>query len=433
MIELSPEILRRFDDCIHCGFCLPACPTYGELADENDSPRGRIVLMKALADGRTTLTERVERHLDGCLNCRACEPACPSGVQYGRLIDATREQVAARRPPGGLERLLLGVVAEPRRLRRALTLARLAQTLGLEEFLRSSGLLERLPRRWAALLTMLPPLDPPPEPLARWSEPAGPARARVGLFLGCVNEAVGGAGNRAMRDVLLANGCAVNCPPAQTCCGAIHQHAGRREDARALAAQNIRAFLDVDPPLDAVVTNIAGCGAMLKEYAQLFAPQGQRESQSIHPVAADIQRFATQVRDIHEFLTALPPHPPPVPVPLRVAWHDPCHLAHAQRVRQQPRDLLRMIPSLELVELPGSDRCCGAAGTYNLTQPEMADALAARKLDDIDRAGVDCIVTGNVGCLLQLQRHARLRGRPLTVVHTVDLLARSYGQPPTPE
>jgi glycolate oxidase iron-sulfur subunit len=375
--------------------------------------------MKALADGRTTLTERVERHLDGCLNCRACEPACPSGVQYGRLIDATREQVAAHSAPGGLERLMLSVVAEPRRLRRALTLARLGQTLGLEEFLRNSGLLERLPRRWGALLTMLPPLDPPHEPLPQWSEPAGPLRARVGLFLGCVNEAVCGAGNRAMRNVLLANGCAVYCPPAQNCCGAIHHHAGRHEEARVRAAQNIRAFLDVDPPLDAVVTNIAGCGAMLKEYAHLFALDD--------PHRARVDAFASCVRDIHEFLAALPAHPPHVAVPQRVAWHDPCHLVHAQRVRQQPRDLLRMIPSLELVDLPGSDRCCGAAGTYNLMQPEMADALAARKLHDIDRAGVNCVVTGNVGCLMQLLRHARLRNRPLRVVHTVDLLARAYG------
>ena len=420
MSGLDGDIYDRFHTCIHCGLCLPQCPTYTELGDENDSPRGRLVLMKGLADGRVGLSRRVAYHLDACLDCRACETACPSGVQYGQLIEVVRTEVAPPQRRGGLfDWLIYDVLPYPHRLRQAVRLGRLAQTLGLDDFLQSSGLINVLPARWSALLTMLPPLGEPPSPVPMWSRPPGPVRARVGLVLGCVGEQVFGATNRRTRDVLLANGCAVYCAPEQTCCGAIHYHGGRAEEARRLARANVEAFLEVDPPLDAVVTNVAGCGAMLKEYDRLFrAPERE---------ARGVERFCGLVRDINEYLISLPLIPPPQRLNLRLTYHDACHLAHAQGIRGEPRQILRSIPGVELIDLPESDRCCGAAGTYNLTQPEMSAVLAERKLSNIERTGVDCVATANAGCALQLMRHARLTGRRLRVVHPVDLLARAYG------
>jgi glycolate oxidase iron-sulfur subunit len=415
-----------FLDCVHCGLCTSSCPTYLELGTEMDSPRGRIYLMRAVTDGRLPADDpEVRRHLDLCLDCRACETACPSGVQYGRLIEPFRTHLAKTQPPlrrpSRLERLaLFGLTPYARRMRWALAPVRLLQRSGLDRLLERGGLLRLLPRALRRMYDLVPPLAPHhglPEVL-----PAeGKRRARVALFLGCAGDAFLPQTNLATARVLQRNGCEVWLPRAQVCCGALHYHAGREEPARAFAAANCAAFADKGAALlagvDAVVVNAAGCGAQLKDYGHLLHGT---------PAEAAGRAFAAKVRDVSEFLAALGPVKPEHPLPLKATYHDACHLCHAQQIRRPPRQLLEMIPGLELVPLPESEVCCGAAGSYNVTEPEMAARLGERKARNILATGARAVFTGNAGCLLQIGRHLR-RARPgLWVAHPVEALWASY-------
>jgi glycolate oxidase iron-sulfur subunit len=414
-----------FLDCVHCGLCTASCPTYAELGDENDSPRGRIYLMRGVTDGRIDVTRQVRRHLELCLDCRACETACPSGVQYGKLIEPFRVamestgQSEAKTADWFHRWILFGLFPYPDRLRWALWPARIAQFFRLDRLAESLGLFNLLPPRLARLATMLPPLKPSPEPLPNVLPAKGRRRARVALFTGCVGDVMFRHAHWATARVLQENGCDVLVPNHQACCGAIHFHAGQSEPARDLADANVEAF---DPNrVDAVLVNVAGCGSMLKDYGHHWRDDRQ-------PARAAL---AEKVKDVSEFLDELGLVPPAGEIRLAATYHDACHLAHAQKVREQPRRLLAQIPGLKLIELPESELCCGAAGTYNLTEPEMADRLARRKLANIRSTGAQVVITANAGCILQIVRAARLAGEKLAVLHPMELLDLSYrGQTP---
>ena len=412
---------ERFLDCVHCGLCTAACPTYVELGDENDSPRGRIYLMRAVTDGRLDLTPDVRRHLELCLDCRACETACPSGVQYGRLIEPFRvamEQMGEadeRKTDDWFHRwVLFRLFPYPERLRKALWPARVAQKLRLDRLASATGLLKLLPIRLRQLVEMLPPPQPDEGPLPEVLPPIGRKRATVGLFTGCVGDVLFRHVNWATARVLQHNGCEVRVPRTQACCGAIHFHAGNDPPARELAQMNMAAFGDAE--LDAVVVNVAGCGSMLKDYGHHW-----HDGRTVERTA-----FAARVRDVTEFLDELGIVPPKHPVKVKATYHDACHLAHAQKIVDAPRRLLAQIPGLDVRPLKESELCCGAAGTYNLTEPEMAGRLSRRKLDNIRQTGASVVVTANAGCILQIAREARRQGEVLQVVHPIELLDQSY-------
>jgi glycolate oxidase iron-sulfur subunit len=409
--------------CVHCGFCLPSCPTYAELGQEPDSPRGRIYLIKALADGRIALSDAVTEHLSLCLGCRACETACPSGVPYGHLIEAGRAELEARRPGSAWRRLVRrvafeGLLPRPALMRGLVTALRLYQRSGLQRLLRASGALRLLPAGLRASDALLPPL-PPGGRGGRLPElvPAhGPRRTRVGFLHGCVQDAVFRADNEATLRCLARQGAEVAIPPAQRCCGALHAHAGEPETARALARETIAAF-DA-PGVEAVVVNAAGCGAHMKAYGHLLRGDPGW--------AARAAAFARRVVDVTEFLARAPLATPIGPLRLRATYHDPCHLAHGQQVRAEPRALLRAVPGLELIELEEAEMCCGSAGIYNLTEPAMAGRLLARKLRHVEATGASTLVTANPGCILQLQAGLAAGGRAVEVLHVVEVLDRAY-------
>jgi glycolate oxidase iron-sulfur subunit len=405
-----------FLDCVHCGLCTSSCPTYVELGTEMDSPRGRIYLMRAVTDGRLRTDDaEVRRHLDLCLDCRACESACPSGVRYGQLIEPFRIHLAKTQAPsvklGALQKLaLFGLTPYARRMRWALAPLRLMQRLGLDRFVESSGLLRLLPRSLRQMQEMVPQLGPHhrlPEVL-----PAeGKRRARVALFLGCAGDAFLPQTALATARVLQRNGCEVCVPRAQVCCGALHYHSAQEEPARAFARANCEVFKAQD--VDAVVVNAAGCGAMLKDYGHLLHDDVGRA-------------LAARVKDVSEFLVDLGPVKPEHPLPIKATYHDACHLCHAQQIRRPPRQLLEMIPGLQLVPLNETEICCGAAGSYNITEPEMADRLGERKAKNVLDTGARALFTGNVGCLLQIGKHLRRHRPGLWVAHPIDALWASY-------
>lgn len=398
----------KFLDCVHCGLCLQACPTYVELGTEMDSPRGRIYLMKGLEEGTLPMTADVARHLDLCLGCRACETACPSGVHYGELIESARSFVEEQyqRPLRDRvrRRMVTLLFPHPQLLRALLLPLRLIELVGVLAVL----------RRVNALAAMLPRLgrwDPLPSDVpARGTE-----RQRVGLLAGCVAQVLFAETNRATVRVLTRNGCSVTAPTRQTCCGALYLHAGARQQALDCARRNIDSF---PSDLSAILTNAAGCGAMLKEYGELLADDPA--------YAARARAFSAKVRDITEFLAMLPLTPPRGKLHMRVTYHDACHLAHGQGVRDAPRRLLQQIPGLELVELAESDTCCGSAGSYNITEPEMARRLGDRKAANICATGSTCIAAANPGCVMQIQASLQRAGVAATVLHPVELLDRAY-------
>jgi glycolate oxidase iron-sulfur subunit len=420
----------RFLDCVHCGLCTSACPTYLETGNENDSPRGRIYLMRAVTDGRLQLNDGVKRHLDLCLDCRSCETACPSGVQYGRLIEPFRvdmrraeegrtssSQTRAAGRQSWLERTLLyRLFPYPGRMKAALAPARWLQRTGLDHLIDKSGLPTLLPGFVRRMYDQLPRLQPLGPPLPELLPAIGPRRARVGLFTGCVAQAMFPQTNWATARVLQANGCDVVIPRNQCCCGAIHYHSGAAGPALELATRNAAAFDAAS--LDALIINVAGCGSMLKDYGHIAEEAGTG------PEA--LAGFASKVRDVSEFLAELGPIPPRGEVRARAVYHDACHLVHAQRVREQPRTLLSLVPGLELVPLAESEVCCGAAGSYNLTEPEMSERLSQRKLSNILACEPQLVITGNAGCSLQIQAALRRAGLPIQVLHPMDLLDLSY-------
>ncbi len=414
--------------CIHCGLCTSSCPTYLETGNENDSPRGRIHLMRGVEEGRIELTPKVRGHLDLCLDCRSCETACPSGVQYGQLIEtfriSDREQQleSGRNPDTWFEKLILHELFPNReRLERVLWPAWLMQKLRLDRVIEKLRLLRILPTPLQRMHRMLPRLrkDQPRLPQVNFPH-QGVRKARVGLFLGCVSDAMFRHVHWATVRVLQQAGCEVVVPVGQQCCGAIEFHSGQRASAQQRARINIQSF--GQERLDAILVNVAGCGAMLKEYAHL-APANETDPE----FSQQLQQFAGQVQDIHEFLAKLPLesfHP----LPLKVVYQDACHLRHAQQIEKPPRDLLKQIPQLELLDIPEANICCGAAGSYNLQQPEMSDRLGERKIANILSRNPDVIATANAGCALQLQALLKQRGCSIPVVHPVELLDASQRQ-----
>jgi glycolate oxidase iron-sulfur subunit len=412
------------NQCVHCGLCLAYCPTFSELGTEMDSPRGRILLVKSLAEGRIGLSDSTVRHLSLCLDCRACETVCHAGVPYGRLIEAAKAEIEHQRPGGSLRRafrwlnfgLLLG---RPGLLALAASGLRLYQVTGLQRLVRASGILRRLPGTLSVWEALLPPLPARADraPLPALTPGAVPRRGRVALLTGCVQSVVFAAHNRATARVLARNGWDVVAPPDQGCCGALNAHGGDHARALEMARRTIETFEHED--VEAIVVNTSGCGAHMKAYGTLLAGD---------PAWAECaRRFSARVRDISEFLATAPLRGPLRPVPLTVTYHDPCHVVHGQKIRTAPRALLAQIPGLRLIDLPESDWCCGSAGIYNLTEPEMAGRLLRRKIRHVLGTGAATVVTANPGCILQIQQGLREAGSPIEVLHLVEILDRAYG------
>ena len=406
------------DRCIHCGLCLNACPTYRELGLEADSPRGRIYQMAGVASGAAPMGAAYLEHLGLCLACRACETACPSGVPYGRLIEAARVQIETtvrrRWYARALRQLVFGCLFDsPALLRAAGTLLWLYQATGVRRLVELSGL-------FRGIVPLAPSAERPFffQHIGHAYPQEGPRRYRVALLAGCIANVCFARLNEATVRVLQRNGCEVDIPAGQTCCGALHLHIGMREKARRLARRNIDAFLAGG--YDAVITNAAGCGAALKEYGELLADD---------PLyAAPAQSFSKLVKDASEFLAAIGIEAPPGRLPLTVTYQDSCHLAHAQRIRAAPRKLLAAIPGLTFREMPQADLCCGSAGVYNVAHQEMAGAILRKKMEAVASTGADVIATANPGCILQLRAGARLYGRNQRVAHVIELLDEAYGQ-----
>lgn len=426
VVSTKPEIdYELVLDCVHCGLCTSACPTYVETGLEADSPRGRIYLMRSVIDGRLPLDDIVKRHLDLCLNCRACESACPSGVQYGKLIEPFRLHMVktgvSTSPLPWLQRQALELIFPSRhRTRWALAPARWMQYLGLDRLLERIGLMSLLPASVRQMQAMLPKLQPHYGRLPEVLPAEGEKRARVALFLGCVADAMYPQTNLATAKVLQKNGCEVWIPRSQGCCGALHYHDGQEGPAIRHAEANLEAFgitTGKAKLFDAIITNVAGCGAMLKDYGHL-----------LH--SAEGSEFAAKVQDISEFLMQLGPIKPTHPLELKATYHDACHLCHAQQIRKPPRQLLEMIPGLELVPLGETEICCGAAGSYNLSQPEMAERLGQRKASNIRDTRAEIVFTGNAGCMLQIARHLKTEIPKVRVLHPVDALWASYSGEP---
>ena len=414
-------------DCVHCGFCLPACPTYLLWSKETDSPRGRIHLMRLGLEGAAELSDGFVRHIDTCLGCMACVTACPSGVQYEKLIEATRQQVERRVPRAWgdrlFRRLIFSLFPYPGRLRLAALGLWAYQRSGLQRLVRASGLLARLPARLCAMEGVAPAVSlravwdagPPNLPAA------GAPRRRAGLLLGCVQRVFFAGVNDATARTLAAEGCDVVVPAGQGCCGALMLHAGLERDAAAMARKLIDAFESAG--VDTIVVNAAGCGSTLKEYGHLLRDDPE--------YAARAAAFAGKCRDISEVLADLPPRAPRHPVPLRVAYHDACHLQHAQGVTAQPRQVLDAIPELEVSEIPEPGVCCGSAGIYNLVEPEAARALGERKARNVAATGADAVASANPGCLLQMRSSLAGAGQALPMYHLVELVDASIrGTPP---
>ncbi len=417
---------EKYLDCVHCGLCTAACPTYLETGDENKSPRGRIYLMRAVTDGRLELTSEVRENLELCLDCRACETACPSGVQYGRLIEPFRMDVeqsdaaAGGKPSWFQKRILHGLLPDRKKTRRALIPARIMQTLRLDRVIESVGLVRLLPEKLQRMFKQLPRLEPRSPELPERLPAIGPKRATVGLFLGCVADAMFRQTHWATARVLQQNGCEVVIPRNQACCGAMHYHSGADRPALQLALQNAAAFDEAE--VDAVVVNVAGCGAMLKDYPEIAHEIAPNDT----AIADPLGKLTDKIKDISEFLSELGPIAPTGEIKLRATYHDACHLCHAQQIREQPRELLKLIPGLELIPLPESEICCGAAGSYNLTEPEMSDRLAKRKYGNIMLTDPQAVITANAGCSLQIQAEMRQQRQRIPVFHPIDLLDMSY-------
>ena len=413
-----PPEPQLIDQCVHCGFCLPSCPTYRLWGQEMDSPRGRIYLMKMANDGAMEITPNWVEHFDTCLGCLSCVTACPSGVEYGKLIEATRAQIERvhRRSLGDrlYRRLLFSLFPHPERLRLLRPLLAIYQRLGLQTLARRSGLLQRLPMRLRTLEALAPPIKRS-EPVAEVTLAQGSKRARVGLVLGCVQREFLSEVNAATVRVLSSEGCEVVAPPTQPCCGALLVHAGEEGSAVVLARRMIEAFEAAD--VEVIISNAGGCGSHVKEYGHLLRDD---------PAYAERARqFSARCRDVAEWLVELGPRAVRHSLPLRVAYHDSCHLQHAQRVVIQPRSLLASIPDLEMEEIPEGAICCGSAGIYNLVQPDTADQLAERKAALIVPLQPDLVATGNPGCVLQIRAALARGGHRTPVLHTVQLLDAS--------
>lgn len=418
---IRSEAPQQFDldKCVHCGLCLNACPTYRELGLEMDSPRGRVYQMVQVAAGNAEISESYVRHIDLCLACRGCESACPSGVQYGRLVEAARAEIESVVERPWLARAVRGLVFGkllPSRtnIRIAAGLLRFYQRAGLQSIVRATGLLKALGLAEAEALA--PDVESPSfyDCYGRVFPAKGPRRYRVALLGGCIANVFFARLNEATLRVLVKNGCEVTVPAEQTCCGALHVHSGLPGQARELARKNIDAL--VDGGYDAIITNAAGCGSTLKEYHELF--KGDERA----------NRFSSLVRDITEFLDGIGLNTADLkPLPHTFTYQDSCHLAHGQKIRTSPRRLLKAVPGITLREMPLADLCCGSAGIYNVVQAEMSMALLEKKMANVNLTGAEVIATANPGCMLQLRAGVKLHGCGQRVAHVVEILDESYG------
>jgi glycolate oxidase iron-sulfur subunit len=409
------------DRCVHCGLCLNACPTYRVLGVEMDSPRGRIYQMAQVAAGAPIGPSYIE-HIELCLACRGCESACPSGVQYGRLVEAARAEIEGAtvrsRPARWMRGFVFGRLLPSPALMTVLgTLLYLYQSSGLQKLVRTLGFLKLLDR-----LGDVERLTPPAEPpfffgkIGKTFPAEGQRRYRVALMAGCIANVCFARLNEATVRVLQKNGCEVVVPGGQGCCGALHVHAGLRDEARGLARRNIDAL--VDGGYDAILTNAAGCGSTLKEYGELL----ERDPE----YAARAREFSRRMQDVTEFLASIELNRAMKPLPVTVTYQDSCHLAHGQRIRTAPRSLLEAVPGLTFREMPLSDLCCGSAGIYNVVENAMSMQILERKMEDVNRTGADVIATANPGCILQLRAGVSLHGQGQRVVHVIELLDEAY-------
>jgi glycolate oxidase iron-sulfur subunit len=432
LTQLEPARPSNFDphhppdkdllsDCVHCGFCLPACPTYVLWGDEMDSPRGRIYMMNKSAKGEAPLDQRFRLHMDNCLGCMACMTACPSGVQYNKLIEDTRAQVERNipRPTSDtlFRKLLFATFPYANRLRLLALPMLVYQRAGIQKLVRRSGLLRFIPERFRAMESLLPRVPTNLfRSLPRHVQPLSKPRLRVGMLTGCVQQVFFQHVNEATVRVLTAEGCEIVIPPAQACCGALMVHSGLEEQASHFARQMIAAFEAAG--VDAIVINAAGCGSTMKEYGHLL-----RDDPAW---AARAAAFSAKCKDISEILTSLPTQTPRHPLPMRVAYHDACHLRHAQAIYDQPRELLATIPGLEVAEIEEANLCCGSAGVYNLLHAETANQLGDRKVENLLATHAEAVVSANPGCLLQLMNGLRRRGLDaMPAFHMVELLDAS--------
>jgi glycolate oxidase iron-sulfur subunit len=417
-----PPDKALIDECVHCGFCLPTCPTYVLFGEEMDSPRGRIYLMNKGLD-EEPMNDEMVRHWDLCLGCMACVTACPSGVQYDKLIESTRQQVERRYERRADDRAFREMIFQffpyPNRLRAVAAPMRLYQRFGIGDKLRRAGVMQRIPARMRAMEALLPDL-PKEEKIPDLTGPVGEKRRRVGVLTGCVQRVFFSPVNAATVRVLAAEGCEV-VAPRQGCCGALSTHAGREEESLDFARKTIDTFEDLN--LDNVVVNAAGCGSTMKEYDYLLRDDPE--------YAERAKAFSAKVRDVSEFLQELGPVAERNPLPVTAAYHDACHLAHAQGVRKQPRQTLKQIPGMNVKEIREAEICCGSAGIYNMVEPEPAAELGERKANNILKTGAQIIVTSNPGCMLQIQSSLKKMGHGgLPMVHPVEVLDASLrGEP----
>jgi glycolate oxidase iron-sulfur subunit len=421
-----PPDTALIDDCVHCGFCLPACPTYVLWGEEMDSPRGRIYMMKKSAQGEAPLDQRFRLHMDNCLGCMACMTACPSGVQYDKLIEDTRAQVERNIPRPIADtlfrKLLFATFPYANRLRLLALPMLLYQRTGLQNLVRATGVLRLLPKRMAAMESLLPRVPTNvfqrlPTRIAATSQP----RRRVGMLSGCVQQVFFQHVNEATARVLAAEGCDVVIPHAQPCCGALMVHSGLEDQATHLARQMIAIFESAN--VDTIVINAAGCGSTMKEYGHILRDD---------PVwGARAAAFSAKCKDISEILCDMPAQATRHPLPMRVAYHDACHLRHAQAIYEQPRRLLSTIPGLEVVEVEEANLCCGSAGVYNLLNPGPAAQLGNRKVEKLLATKAEAVISANPGCLLQLMSGLRRRGlQTIPTFHMVELLDASIRNTP---
>jgi glycolate oxidase iron-sulfur subunit len=429
---MASTTLRTIDysvlqQCMHCGMCLPTCPTYDTTKHERNSPRGRIALMRAVADGGLEITQAFAEEMSYCLGCLACQTACPAGVNYAELFETARSDIEVNGAQPGVMRKFWRAVTlgflfmHPRALRAMGRILRFYQRSGLEGLVRRLGLLGLLPADLRRLEPQTPPVG------AEWSnaliaaheQPRASARYRVALLTGCIQDLVFADVNRDTADVLLANGCAVDTPPVQPCCGSLHAHNGDLDRARTLA----RHMIDLCPPdrYDAIISNAGGCGSHLRRYGPLLHDDPAYRARA--------EAWDTRLRDIHEWLADIDcraPHVAPFDAPVTVTYHESCHLVHGQSISRQPRAMLRLLAGVSLVELPESSWCCGSAGVYAITQPEQAELLLARKTAHVLETGAQWLATANPGCHLQIARGLTAARAAVQVVHPVSLLARAY-------
>ncbi|MGC1396074.1 MAG: heterodisulfide reductase-related iron-sulfur binding cluster, partial [Coleofasciculaceae cyanobacterium] len=416
-----PPEQKLIDSCVHCGFCLSTCPSYRVIGKEMDSPRGRIYLMDAINNGEAELNEATAQHFDSCLGCLACVTTCPSGVQYDKLIAATRPQVERNYPRNLSDRLIRAIIFNlfpyPQRLRPLLAPLYVYQKLGVQKVVRSTGLLKKVFPRLAAMDSILPQLS-----LAAFSDslpdiiPAkGEKRYRVGVILGCVQRLFFSPVNEATVRVLTANGCEVVIPKTQGCCAALPEHQGQTEQAHTMARRMIDSFENTK--VDAIIINAAGCGHTLKEYGHILQDDPE--------YAEKAKVFAAKVKDAQEFLAEVGLTAPLSPLTddeLKIVYQDACHLLHGQKISVQPRQLLQQIPNIKLKEPIDAALCCGSAGVYNMLQPEVSDELGEQKVNNLLNTGADLIASANPGCSLQISKHLQLQGQKIALMHPMELL-----------